>query len=294
MVYATWVRRQTYLLIWGFLDEESKNIWADMVSKAAIFMRYKSMDISYRWSTSHEIHIYDGTGPIARLRRAEEAIIEQTLQEMAVRAHVATAPEAASVADACNNALYKRGWADPKTPGSNYPPTWANPVHYDYPESMKGVPSEFRRAIIADPKNAMAHINLGVILCCGLERAGSLPEAHLRRAIKINPKCPVGHWQLARYLEFICDYRGAERHYRQALEIRRSSPLQGRLNFSSEFRVSNGELWVLHANLQCLAVEPFSAALDRWVDHVDLIGHMGAPGTWVRGPGGTWMHTMLS
>ena len=55
---------------------------------------------------------YDGTGPIARLRRAEEAIIEQTLQEMAVRAHVATAPEAASVADACNNALYKRGWAD--------------------------------------------------------------------------------------------------------------------------------------------------------------------------------------
>ena len=41
------------------------------------------MDISYRWSTSHEIHIYDGTGPIARLRRAEEAIIEQTLQEMA-------------------------------------------------------------------------------------------------------------------------------------------------------------------------------------------------------------------
>ena len=51
MVYATWVRRQTYLLIWGFLDEESKNIWADMVSKAAIFMRYKSMDISYRWST---------------------------------------------------------------------------------------------------------------------------------------------------------------------------------------------------------------------------------------------------
>ena len=140
----------------------------------------------------------------------------------------------------------------------------------------------------------MAHINLGVILWCHHERPGSLPEAHLRRAIKINPKCPVGHWQLARYLEFICDYRGAERHYRQALEIRRSSPLQGRLNFSSEFRVSNGELWVLHANLQCLAVEPFSAALDRWVDHVDLVDHMGAPGTWVRGPGGTWMHTMLS
>ena len=139
---------------------------------------------------------------------------------------------------------------------------------------MKGVPSEFRRAIIADPKNAMAHINLGVILCCDLERAGSLPEAHLRRAIKINPKCPVGHWQLARYLESICDYRGAERHYRQALEIRRSSPLQGRL---SESPVLGGRA--------------FSAAFDRWVsdrvDHVDL-------GTWVRGPGGTWMHTMLS
>ena len=34
-----------------------------------------------------------------------------------------------------------------------------------------------------------------------------------------------------------------------------------------------------------------SAAFDRWVsdrvDHVDL-------GTWVRGPGGTWMHTILS
>ena len=126
-LYASVSTYKTHLLIKGFLDEESKNIWADMVSKAAIFMRYS---ISSLVSTSHDIHIYDGTGPIARLRRAEEALIEQTLQEMAVRA--------------------------------------------------------------------------------------------------------------------------------------------------------------------CLAVEPFLAALDRWVDHVDLIDDMRAPGTWVRGPGGTWMHTMLS
>ena len=256
-LYASVSTYKTHLLIKGFLDEESKNIWICMVERAG----------SYTF-------LYDGTGPVARLRRAEEALIEQTLQEMAVRAHAATASEAASVADALN----KRGCL-----------AWAS-----HGNSTEGVPSEFRRAIIADPKNAMAHINLGVILCCDLERAGSLPEAHLRRAIKINPKCPVGHWQLARYLEFICDYRGAERHYRQALEIRRSSPLQGRLNLGKSFRVSNGELWVLHANLQCLAVEPFSAALDRWVDHVDLIDDMRAPGTWVRGPGGTWMHTMLS
>ena len=257
-LYASVSTYKTHLLIKDFLDKESENIWICMVERAG----------SYTF-------LYDGTGPVARLRRAEEALIEQTLQEMAVRAHAATASEAASVADALN----KRGCL-----------AWAS-----HGNSTEGVPSEFRRAIIADPKNAMAHINLGVILYCGLERAGSLPEAHLRRAIKINPKCPVGHWQLARYLESICDFRGAERHYRQALEIRRSSPLQGRLNFSSEqFRVSNGELWVLHANLQCLAVEPFSAALDRWVDHVDLIDHMGAPGTWVRGPGGTWMHTMVS
>ena len=145
---------------------------------------------------------YDGTGPIARLRRAEEALIEQTLKEMAVRAHAATASEAASVADALN----KRGCL-----------AWDS-----YVTPTDPVPSEFRRAIIADPKNAMAHINLGVILYCGLERAGSLPEAHLRRAIKINPKCPVGHWQLAHYLAYICDCRGAERHYRQAFDLNAS------------------------------------------------------------------------
>ena len=88
--------------------------------------------------------MYDGTGPVARLRRAEEALIEQTLQEMAVRAHAATASEAASVADALN----KRGCL-----------AWAS-----HGNSTEGVPSEFRRAIIADPKNAMAHINPGVIL----------------------------------------------------------------------------------------------------------------------------------
>ena len=39
------------------------------------------------------------------------------------------------------------------------------------------------------------------------------------RAITINPKCPVGHWKLAHYLAYICDCRGAERHYRRAIEI---------------------------------------------------------------------------
>ena len=130
-LYASVSTYKTHLLIKEFLDKESKNIWTRMVERASLSRR----------------SLYDGTGPIARLRRAEEAIIEQTLQEMAVRAHAATASEAASVADACNNALYKRGWADPKTPGSNYPPTWANPVHYDYPESMKGVPSEWCRRV---------------------------------------------------------------------------------------------------------------------------------------------------
>ena len=114
---------------------------------------------------------------------------------MAVRAHAATASEAASVADALN----KRGCL-----------AWAS-----HGNSTEGVPSEFRRAIIADPKNAMAHINLGVIL----ERAGSLQEALLRRAIAINPKCPVGHWQLSGYLAYICDCRGAERHHRQAYDL---------------------------------------------------------------------------
>ena len=224
-LYASVSTYKTHLLIKGFLDEESKNIWADMVSKAAICMRYKSMDISYRWSTSHEIHIYDGTGPIARLRRAEEAIIEQTLQEMAVRAHAATASEAASVADALN----KRGCL-----------AWAS-----HGNSTEGVPSEFRRAIIADPKNAMAHINLGVILCCSLERAGSLPEAHLRRAIKINPKCPFGHMQLGQYLESICDYRGAEKHFRQLPIIQ-----------EMENGVKNTRLEVLRRRTPCSSLHP--------------------------------------
>ena len=44
-------------------------------------------------------------------------------------------------------------------------------------------------------------------------------EALLRRAIAINPKCPVGHWQLSGYLAYICDCRGAERHHRQAYDL---------------------------------------------------------------------------
>ena len=253
-LYASVSTYKTHLLIKDFLDKESENIWICMVERAGSFT-----------------FLYDGTGPVARLRRAEEALIEQTLQEMAVRAHAATASEAASVADALN----KRGCL-----------AWAS-----HGNSTEGVPSEFRRAIIADPKNAMAHINLGVILYCGLERAGSLPEAHLRRAIKINPKCPVGHWQLARYLESICDYGGADRHYRQALEFRRSSPLRMSDGANLQcFRVSDGALWVLHANLrQCLAVEPLHHEVNRWVDHVDLIDDVRQPGTWMRGPGGTWM-----
>ena len=71
------------------------------------------------------------------------------------------------------------------------------------------------------------------------------------------------------------------------LEIRRSSPLQGRFDYSFDFRVSDGALWVLHANLQCLAVEPFHHALNRWGAHVDLID-IDEPGPWF-GPGGTWM-----
>ena len=177
-LYASVSTYKTHLLIKGFLDEESKNIWICMVERA-----------SYA-------NPYDGTGPIARLRRAEEALIEQTLKEMAVRAHAATASEAASVADALN----KRGCLAWDSLGTLNP---TDPV-----------PSEFRRAIIADPKNAMAHLNLGVILWFFHERAGSLPEAHLRRAIKINPKCPFGHRQLAQYLESICDYRGAHKHFR--------------------------------------------------------------------------------
>ena len=86
-MYASVSTYKTHLLIKEFLDKESKNIWTRMVERA-----------SYA-------NPYDGTGPIARLRRAEEALIEQTLKEMAVRAHAATASEAASVADALN----KRG-----------------------------------------------------------------------------------------------------------------------------------------------------------------------------------------
>ena len=88
-LYASVSTYKTHLLIKEFLDKESKNIWTRMVERASLSRR----------------SLYDGTGPIARLRRAEEAIIEQTLQEMAVRAHAATASEAASVADALN----KRG-----------------------------------------------------------------------------------------------------------------------------------------------------------------------------------------
>ena len=70
-MYASVSTYKTHLLIKDFLDKESENIWICMVERAG----------SYTF-------LYDGTGPVARLRRAEEALIEQTLQEMAVRAHV--------------------------------------------------------------------------------------------------------------------------------------------------------------------------------------------------------------
>ena len=69
-LYASVSTYKTHLLIKDFLDKESENIWICMVERAG----------SYTF-------LYDGTGPVARLRRAEEALIEQTLQEMAVRAH---------------------------------------------------------------------------------------------------------------------------------------------------------------------------------------------------------------
>ena len=56
----------------------------------------------------------------------------------------------------------------------------------------------------------------------GGKAAWRLQEALLRRAIAINPKCPVGHWQLSGYLAYICDCRGAERHYRQAFDLNAS------------------------------------------------------------------------
>ena len=71
-MYASVSTYKTHLLIKDFLDKESENIWICMVERAG----------SYTF-------LYDGTGPVARLRRAEEALIEQTLQEMAVRAHAA-------------------------------------------------------------------------------------------------------------------------------------------------------------------------------------------------------------
>jgi Tfp pilus assembly protein PilF len=65
--------------------------------------------------------------------------------------------------------------------------------------ASKGAEAEFKAAIAADPKNASAHYNLGILLMDHLKQYPEV-EAELRAAIAADPKYTDAHYNLGLFL----------------------------------------------------------------------------------------------
>ena len=88
----------------------------------------------------------------------------------------------------------------------------------NHSQDFDGAEKHYRRAIAIDPEYAATHYNLGLLLENHKEDYDGA-EQHYRRAIAIDPENGHAHYSLGVLLENKADYGGAEQHYRRARAI---------------------------------------------------------------------------
>ena len=77
----------------------------------------------------------------------------------------------------------------------------------------------YTRCIALDPKHAVAHINLGLVLK-NVRKDYDGAERHYRKAIELDPKHALAHNTLGNLLKTVRNnYDDAEQHYREAIEL---------------------------------------------------------------------------
>jgi len=138
----------------------------------------------------------------------------------------------------------------------------------------------FQRVVLRYPWSERGYVGLGVTLMLqgDLEGAG----ARLREALRINPRSPEAHHNMARVLHRLEDWDGAERHFREAMKYRagnlgdlvglaRTLELSGDLGRAYELARSvldlhpdSGDLLVILGSV-CASQREYSEAL-RWLD----------------------------
>merc|ERR1712196_456267 len=76
----------------------------------------------------------------------------------------------------------------------------------------------YTRCIALDPKHAMAHNNLGLVLQY-VRKDYDGAERHYRKAIDLDPTKAAAHNNLGCVVKDVRKYDDAERHYRTAIEL---------------------------------------------------------------------------